>query len=87
MCRGFEKGLADRWGLATNSAQNAAKNVPQNCVLLIRRGHRKKGSEKRPESMVWDGFPCANSLCPPTPFRNLCSLQVRVWPEVSKYVS
>ena len=24
---------------------------------------------KRP--MVWDGFPCANPLCPPTPFRNV----------------
>ena len=26
-----------------NSAQNTAKNVPQNGVLLLIRGHRKKG--------------------------------------------
>ena len=24
--------------------------------------------------MVWEGFPCANPLCPPTPFRPLLSL-------------
>ena len=36
-------------GLATSSAQNTAQNVPQNCVLLLIRGHRKKGTEKRPD--------------------------------------
>ena len=45
--KGFEKGLE---GLATNSAQNIAKNAPQNRALLIR-GQRKKGAEKRPELM------------------------------------
>ena len=25
--------------------------------------------------MAWEGFPCANPLCPPTPFRNLWKLR------------
>ena len=39
-----------------------SKNCPQNCVLLLIKGHRKKGAEKRPESMLWAGFPCANPI-------------------------
>ena len=69
--QGFRKGVGGR-GLATNSAQNTAKILPWKCVLLLIRGRRKKAAEKGPESMVWEGFPCANPLCPPTPFRNLC---------------
>ena len=65
----FRKGVGGR-GLATNSAQNTAKHVSQNSVPLLIRGHRKKKTEKRLEFMVWEGFPCANPLCPPTPFRN-----------------
>ena len=64
----FRKGVGGR-RLATNSAQNAAKTkTPQNCVLLLIRGHRKKGAAKRPEFMVFEGFPSFNPLCPPTPF-------------------
>ena len=66
----FRKGVGGR-GLATNSAQNAAENVPQNCVFLLIRGHRQKGAAKRLESMAREGFPCTNPLCPPTPFRDL----------------
>ena len=33
-------------------------------------GIRKKGTEKRPQSLVFEGFLRANPLCPPTPFRN-----------------
>ena len=68
----FRKGVGKR-GLATNNTQNTAKLVPQNYVLPFIRGHRKKGAEERPESTVWEGFPCVNPLCdcPPTPFRNL----------------
>ena len=64
----FRKGVGGR-GLATDSARNTAKNVPQNCVLLLIRGHRKKGAEKRPESL----FSGWIALCqpPPAPFRNL----------------
>ena len=34
-------------GLATHSTQNTAKIIPQNCVLLLIRGHRKKTCRKR----------------------------------------
>ena len=67
----FPKGGVGGRGLATHSAQNTAKILPQNCVLLLTRGHRKKGAEKGLESVVWERFPCANPFCPPTPFRNL----------------
>ena len=39
--------------MATNSAQNTAKNVPQNCALLLIRGHRRKRAEKGPN--LWYG--------------------------------
>ena len=32
--------------MSTNSAENTAKNVPQNCVLLLIRGHRKVGQKE-----------------------------------------
>ena len=65
----FRKGVGGR-GLASNSAQNTAKMGPQDCALLLIRGHRKKGQKKRPELMVWGRFPRADPLCPPAPFRN-----------------
>ena len=67
LSRRFRKEVGGR-GLATDGTQNTAKNVPQNCVLLLR-GIGKRG-EKRPQFMVWEGFLCANPLRPPTPFRN-----------------
>ena len=67
--RGFEKGLAGGGWRQTNPPKEA-KNILQKCVPLLPRGHRKKGTEKRPESLVFQGFPRANPLCPPTPFRN-----------------
>ena len=57
--RGFEKGLAGS-GLATNSAQNTVRIVPQNCVLLLTRGPRKKVQKRELESMLWEGFRRAN---------------------------
>ena len=66
ICQRFRKGVGGR-GLATNSTQNTANILPQNCVLLLIRGHRERGADKGPESTVWEGFPCANPLCPPTP--------------------
>ena len=58
-------------GLATNNTQNTAKKCPSEwCSPTSRGGIGKRGPEKRPEFMVWEGFPCANPLCPPTPFRN-----------------
>ena len=59
--RGFEKGLA------SHSTQNTTKNISQSSVLLLISMQRKKRTEKRLEFMVWEGFPCANPLCPPTP--------------------
>ena len=44
----FRKGVGRR-GLATNGAQNTAKSVPQNCVLLLIRGRgakEKRGQQK-----------------------------------------
>ena len=38
-----------------------SKHVPQNCALLFLGGHRTKGAEQRPEFMVWEGVPCANT--------------------------
>ena len=65
--RDFEKGLAGGdWRPTVPTMQQ--KMLPQNCVLLLIRGHGRKGAEKRPQFMVWEGFPCANPLCPPTPF-------------------
>ena len=43
----FRKGVGGQRGLATSSAQNTAKIVPQSCVLLLIRGDRKKGAEKK----------------------------------------
>ena len=45
-CQRFRKGVGGR-GLETNSAQNTAKNAPQNCVVLLIRGHRKRGYRKK----------------------------------------
>ena len=46
------------------------KNVLQKCVPVLLRGHRKRGTEKRPKSLAFEGFLRANPLCPLTPFRN-----------------
>ena len=68
-CQRFRKGVGGR-GLAINKPPKRAQKVPQKCVPLLLRGHRKKGAEKRPESLVFEGRLRANPLCPPTPFRN-----------------
>ena len=62
--RGWQDGVGDQ------QRPKYSKHVPQNGVLLLIRGRRKKGAEEKAESMAWEGFPCANPLCPPTPFRN-----------------
>ena len=49
--RGFEKGVGGR-GLAMNGGQLTAEFVPQDRVLRLLRGHRKKGAENRPESLA-----------------------------------
>ena len=64
----FRRGVGGR-GLATNKPPKRAQKVLQQCVPLLLRGHRKKGTEKRPESLAYEGFFRANPLCPPTPFR------------------
>ena len=46
----FREGVGGR-GLATSSAQNTAKKDLQNCVPLLTGEDRKKGAEKRPESV------------------------------------
>ena len=65
----FRKGVGGR-GLATNKPPTRAQKVLQKYVPLLLRGHRKKVTEKRPESLAFEGFPRANPLCPPTLFRN-----------------
>ena len=67
--RRFRKGVGGR-GLATNKPPKRATKVRQTCVPILLRGHRKKGTEKRPEFLAFEEFPRANPLCPPTPFRN-----------------
>ena len=56
--RGFEKGLAGGgWRpIAAKKKKEYGKSVPQNGVLLLRRGHREKRAEKRPESTVLGGI-------------------------------
>ena len=49
---GFEKGLAGG-GLATNKPPKRGPKVLQKCVPILLRGHRKKGTEKRPESLAF----------------------------------
>ena len=68
-CRRFRKGVGGK-GLATNKPPKRAQTILQKCVPLLLMGHRKKGTEKRPKSLAYEGFPHANPLCPPTPFRN-----------------
>ena len=65
----FRKGVGGR-GLATNKLPKRAQKVLQKCVTILLSGRRKKGTEKRPKSLVFEGFLRANPLCPPTPFRN-----------------
>ena len=64
----FRRGVGGK-GLATNCAQNTAKIVPLRIVFSYSYGgHRKKGTEKRPESIVWEGFPCTNPPLSTNPF-------------------
>ena len=60
ICQRFRKGVGGR-GLATNNAQNTAKTVSQNSVLLLIRGHRKKRQEKGLN--LW----CGRDFLVPTP--------------------
>ena len=62
--RGWREGVGDQ------QHPKHSKNASQSGVLLLIRGHREKRTEKRLEFMVWEGSPCANPVCPPTPFRN-----------------
>ena len=65
----FRKRVGGR-GLATKRPPKRAPKVLQKSVPILLRGHRKKGTEKGPESLAFEGFLRANPLCPPTPFRN-----------------
>ena len=56
----FRKEVGGR-GLATNNAQNTAKIVSQNGVLLLIRGHRKRGQKKGLN--LW----CGRDFLVPTP--------------------
>ena len=56
--RRFRKGVGRR-GLATNKPPKRAQKVFQKFVPFLLRGHRKKGKEKRPESLAFEGLPCA----------------------------
>ena len=69
LCRRFRKGVGGR-GLPTNKPPKKSPKVLQKCVPILLRGLRKKGTEKRPKSLGFEGFLRANPLCPPTPFRN-----------------
>ena len=40
------------------------KSSPELSPSSAKGENSKKGAEKRPEYPAWDGFPCANSLCP-----------------------
>ena len=66
--RGFEKGLAG------GGWRPGVPKIQQKCPPELRpatsSGGIGKWAEKRPEFRAWEGFPCANPLCPPTPFRN-----------------
>ena len=62
----FRKGVGD-WHTPKNT-------VSRNVSDLLLRGHRKKGAEKRPQSLAQEGFLRANPLGLPTPFRNFCFL-------------
>ena len=53
--------MVGRRGLATNGAQNTAKNVPQICVFLLKRGIGKRGQNKGLN--VW----CGGDFLAPTP--------------------
>ena len=53
--------------MATNEPPKRTPKVLQKCVPLLLRGHREKGTEKRPESLAFKGFPRANPLSPPLP--------------------
>ena len=60
----FRKGVGGR-GLATNKPPKRAQKVLQKCVPLLLRGHRKKGAEKRLESLAFEGFPPTPSVRQP----------------------
>ena len=51
----------------------------QKCVPILVRGHRKKGTEKRPKSLAFKGFLRANPLCPPNPFSKLLNMATFLW--------
>ena len=68
--RGFEKGLVGG-GCQPTAPKIQQKCPPELCSPTFLGGIEIRGPEKRPESMAWEGFACANPLCPPTPFRDL----------------
>ena len=53
--RRYRKGVGGR-GLATNKPPKRAQKVLQKYVPILLRGHRKKGTEKRPKSLAFEGF-------------------------------
>ena len=66
----FRKGVGGR-GLATNKPLKRGQKVLQKCVPILPRGHRKKGTEKSPESLVFEGFLRANPPLSANPFSKL----------------
>ena len=70
LSRRFRKEVGGR-GLRQTAPKDSKKWPPRIVFFSSYKRHRKRGAEKRSESMVWKEFPCANPLCPPTPFRNL----------------
>ena len=63
--RGWREGVGDQ------ERPKYSKKSPPKVCSPTHKGHRKKGAEKRLEFMALEGFPYANHICPPTPFRNL----------------
>ena len=63
--RGWREGVGDK-----QTPKTSQKSSPEMCPLLLRR-HRQKGTEKRPESLAYEGFPHANPLLSANPFSKL----------------
>ena len=72
--RGFKKGVGGR-RLATNSAQNTAKVLPKNCVLLLIGGHRKRVQKKGRNLWYGRDFLASTPSVRQPLFRNLWFLE------------
>ena len=58
-------------GLATDTPPKRVQKVLQKFVLLLLRGHRKKGTEKRPESLTFEGVSSRQPPLSANPFSKL----------------